>query len=170
MKSTHNKDAFNRLSIEKRNRIVEAAVTEFADYGYDKANINTIAKKANISVGAIYKYFNNKQDLYLTIIDFSVEKLKTVLNEIISSEDDLFITIEKIINAIQLFSKSEIYLTRLYNKMTTENDPELVLKTTYNMEGITANLYSSMIKKAQDNGEVRKDVNSRYFAFFLDNA
>lgn len=30
-------------------------------------------------------------------------------------------------------------------------------------------LYASIIKKAQDNGQIRKDIDPRYFAFFLDN-
>lgn len=117
----------------------------------------------------MYKYFNNKQDLYLSIIHFSVEKLKSVLNGIISSSDDFLITIEKIIKAIQLFSKSDMYLTRLYNEMTTENNSELVWKIASDMEGVTAKLYASIIKKAQDNGQIRKDIDPCYFAFFLDN-
>ncbi|MCM1990214.1 TetR/AcrR family transcriptional regulator [Oceanirhabdus seepicola] len=169
MKFKYNNELFDKISEEKKSRILEAAITEFADYGYDRANINKIAEKAGVSVGSIYKYFNNKQDLYLAIVNFSVEKLKTVLNEIISSEIDFLSTVEKIIKAIQLFSRSDVYLTKLYNEMATENNSELVWKIASDMEGISANLYSSIIKKAQDDGQVRKDINSDYFAFFLDN-
>lgn len=169
MKFKYNNELFDKISEEKKSRILEAAITEFANYGYDRANINKIAEKAGVSVGSIYKYFNNKQDLYLAIVNFSVEKLKTVLNEIISSEVDFLSTVEKIIKAIQLFSRSDVYLTKLYNEMATENNSELVWKIASDMEGVSANLYSSIIKKAQDNGQVRKDINPDYFAFFLDN-
>ena len=53
--------------------------------------------------------------------------------------------------------------------MTTENNYELVWKIASEMEGITANLYASIIKKAQDDGIVRNDINPKYSAFFLDN-
>lgn len=169
MKFTGNKDSFNKLPEEKKNRIFDAAISEFADFGYEKANINKIAEKAGISVGSLYKYFENKQDLFLSIVNFSVEKLKTVLNEIINKNDDFMITIEKIIKAIQVFSRSNEYSTRLYNEMTTENNSELVWKIASNMEGLTAKLYADIIKKAQYDGKIRKDMDPNYFAFFLDN-
>lgn len=169
MEFTGSKDSFNKLSEEKRNRIFDAAISEFADFGYEKANINKIAEKADISVGSIYKYFDNKQDLFLSIVNYSVEKLKTVLNEIISNNDDFMTTIEKIIKAIQVFSRSNEYSTRLYNEMTTENNSELVWKIASSMEGLTAKLYANIIRKAQEDGKVRKDIDPNYFAFFLDN-
>ncbi len=169
MEFKYSKEPFDRISEEKKNRILHSAITEFADNGFDSANINKIAKKADVSVGSMYKYFTNKKDLYLTVVDFSVKKLRTVLNDIINSQDDFFSTIEKIIKAIQLYSRSDEALTKLYNEMTTENNYELVWKIASDMEGITANLYASIIKKAQNDGIVRKDIDSKYSAFFLDN-
>lgn len=169
MKLKYHKENFDKLSEEKRNKILDAAITEFSDYGYNSANINKIAQNAGVSIGSMYKYFNNKQDLYLSIINFSVEKLKAILNEIINCNYDFLVTIEKIIKAIQVFSRSDTSLTRLYNGMATENNSELVWKIASSMEGVTAKLYANIIKSAQDNGKIRKDINSSYFAFFLDN-
>lgn len=160
---------FIDISEKKRDKILQTAVAEFAQYGYDSANINTIAEKAGISVGSIYKYFHSKQDLYLTAAGFTVEKLKSVLNEIISSKTDFLSTVERIIRAIQLYSRDNIYLTKLYNEMTTENKSELVWRIVSDMEGITANLYASYIREAQENEGARKDVDPRCFAFFIDN-
>lgn len=169
MESKYIKESFSKLPEEKKSRILEAAISEFADYGYERANINNIAEKAEVSIGSMYKYFNNKQDLYLAIVDFSVQELKSVLNEIISSNDEFLTTIKKIIQAIQVFSRSYANMTKLYNEMATENNSELVWKIASSMEGVTAKLYASIIKEAQDNGQIRKDMDPDYFAFFLDN-
>lgn len=169
MNSKYNNEAFDKLSEEKRNKIVDAAISEFSDYGYNSANINKIAQKAGVSIGSMYKYFNNKQDLYLSVINLSVEKLKTVLNDIINDNDDFLITVGKIIKAIQIFSRSDACMTRLYNEMATENNSELVWEIASSMEGVTAKLYADIIKNAQDNGKLRKDIEPDYFAFFLDN-
>ena len=59
----HHKATFDNISQEKRMRIINAATTEFALKGFDNANINNIAKKAGVSVGSLYKYFTNKQDV-----------------------------------------------------------------------------------------------------------
>jgi TetR/AcrR family transcriptional regulator len=164
-----NKDAFNKLSPDKQEKILQTAITEFAEYGFNSANINTIAEKAGISVGSLYKYFNSKHDLYLMAISFSVDKLKSVLNEIISNKVDFLSTIEKIIRAIQLYSRENIYPTKLYNEMTTENTSEFVWKIVSQMEGVTAKLYAVFIQEAQQNENARKDIDPRYFAFFIDN-
>lgn len=163
------KDSFNKISQEKRDRIIEAAIYEFAEHGFDSANINVIAQKAGISVGSIYKYFGSKEDLFLTVIHTGVETLKGVLEEIMHGEEDLPRRIEKIIRAIQSYSRSNAQLTKLYNEMATESHSELVWKIVSEMEGATAGMYASMIRDAQSSGLVRGDIDPKLFAFYLDN-
>lgn len=164
-----NKESFNRLAPEKQKKILQTAVEEFARHGYDGANINKIAEKAGVSVGSMYKYFHNKHDLYLMAVSFSVDKLQSVLNEIVSKKTDFLSMVEEIIKAIQLHSRENIYLTKLYNEMTTENNSEFVWKIASHVEGVTAKLYASFVEEAQKNENARKDIDPRYFAFFLDN-
>lgn len=47
-----------------KNLIIEVARTIFLDEGFKKANIRDIANKAEVSTGAIYGYFENKEKLY----------------------------------------------------------------------------------------------------------
>ncbi|HOM88904.1 MAG TPA: TetR/AcrR family transcriptional regulator, partial [Spirochaetota bacterium] len=51
------KETFERISPEKRDRIITIATKEFAKNGFKGANINIIAKKAGISIGSMYNYF-----------------------------------------------------------------------------------------------------------------
>jgi len=169
MKFDYYTEAFSKIPEEKRQKILNVAITEFSEHGFDSANINSIAQKAGISVGSIYKYFENKEALFLTVIHFGVEKLKSVLEEIMQSDEGLESRIEKIIRAIQLHSRNNVQLTRLYNEMTTESRSTLVWKIASDMENATAGLYASFIKDAQKAGEVRPDVDPNLFAFFLDN-
>jgi TetR/AcrR family transcriptional regulator len=164
-----NKASFGKIPLDKQEKILQTAIIEFAEHGFDGANINIIAKKAGISVGSMYKYFHTKHDLYLMVVSLSIDKLKSVLNEIIGRKMDFLSTVEQIISAIQLHSRENIYLTKLYNEMTTENNPEVVGKIVFDMEGITAKLYASFIEEAQKNEAARRDIDPRYFAFFLDN-
>lgn len=169
MKHEHYNESFVKITEEKRNKILESAIIEFAQHGFDSANINKIAQNAGVSIGSMYKYFNSKEELFLTIIQYGVEATKSVLEEIIRSEGDLLTRIEKIIKAIQLQSRSNVHLTMLYNEMATESHSELVWKIVSAMEGVTADLYSSLIQEAQESGMIRKEIDSRMFAFFLDN-
>ena len=64
MKKRFHKEIFDRIPEERRKNLLETAIHEFAHHGFDNANINTIAEKAGISVGSIYKYFDTKKDLF----------------------------------------------------------------------------------------------------------
>jgi len=169
MKFRNANETFHKISEEKQQKILDAALNEFAQFGFSEANINKIAERADISVGSLYKYFNDKQNLYLMIVNYSVDTLRDVLSRIIDENDDFFSMVEKIIAAIQTHSKIHGNLFKLYNEMTSENNFELTWKTAGSVEGVTADLYSSLIEKAQTQGLIKKDIQPRYFAFFLDN-
>src|SRR5689334_21782167 len=51
-----------------RQRIIHEAAVEFARLGFDSANINTIAERSGIGKGTIYLYFENKRELFLSML------------------------------------------------------------------------------------------------------
>lgn len=59
---------FFNLSEEKRRRLIDAAMKEFAHMPVNQASIANIIKYADISRGSFYQYFEDKQDLYLYLI------------------------------------------------------------------------------------------------------
>ena len=61
---------FNRLPPVKRERIMEAAAKEFAAHGFDGASLNRILEQAEISKGAAYYYFDDKADVFLTVVQY----------------------------------------------------------------------------------------------------
>jgi TetR/AcrR family transcriptional regulator len=61
---------FLSLDIEKRDRIINAAIKEFAQKGYDNASTNEIVKEASISKGLLFHYFKNKKQLFFFLFDY----------------------------------------------------------------------------------------------------
>lgn len=73
------KDTFNNLPEEKRKRILNLAIAEFAAHPFEVASISDIVRKAKIAKGSFYQYFEDKMDLYRYLVDMSTnEKLKLV--------------------------------------------------------------------------------------------
>lgn len=64
---------FLNLKPEKQKKILESAIREFADNGYEKASTNKIIKEAGISKGILFHYFQNKKKLFLYVFDYSVD-------------------------------------------------------------------------------------------------
>jgi len=60
-----------RISNDKRKSLMDSAIKEFAERGFEKASYNKIIERSGLSKGTVYYYFENKESL-----------LKMVLNEI----------------------------------------------------------------------------------------
>jgi len=59
---------FNKLPDKRQSAILDAAATEFSTNGYDGASFNRIIEKAGISKGSMYYYFEDKKDLYVSVL------------------------------------------------------------------------------------------------------
>ena len=64
---------FLRLPEEKKKRILEIAAHEFASHGFNGASLNHILSECGVSKGAAYYYFDNKADLFGTVVQHFFE-------------------------------------------------------------------------------------------------
>ncbi|MBN2652698.1 MAG: TetR/AcrR family transcriptional regulator [Spirochaetales bacterium] len=165
----YHKDTFDRIPEEKREKILSVAVKEFANKGYNNANINTIAALAGVSVGSLYKYFNTKEDFFLTVVNIGVALLDSTLQSIVSSDEGFFSKVEQILRIIQEHSRKDSDIIKLYNEMTSEGNSELVKKLSLEMESISSKYYTGLVAQAQKDGIVKSKVEARFLAFCLDN-
>lgn len=102
------KKTFYNLPEEKRQRVTEAIVDEFANVEDDKVSINRIVQKANISRGSFYQYFDDKLDLVEVLIRSYLNMVIDDLRRaIISSDGDIFYTFECVYDIIVGLSKDE---------------------------------------------------------------
>nr|WP_263324058.1 TetR/AcrR family transcriptional regulator [Neobacillus sp. Marseille-Q6967] len=87
---------FFNLDKEKQDRIVNAAMKEFAQKGYDNASTNEMVKAAGISKGLLFHYFQNKKQLFLFLYDYFIEVLtEEFYKKIDLSEPDFFLRIQQ---------------------------------------------------------------------------
>ena len=62
------KQTFLNLPEEKRQAVVNAAIDEFAEYGFEAASINRIVASSGISKGSFYQYFEDKRDVFMYLL------------------------------------------------------------------------------------------------------
>ncbi|MFC2947449.1 TetR/AcrR family transcriptional regulator [Virgibacillus sediminis] len=80
---------FHKLEEEKKQRILNAALKEFSEKGFEMASTNEIVRNARIGKGMLFYYFNNKQDLFYYLIDYSLNVMTNqFLNRIDVTEPD----------------------------------------------------------------------------------
>jgi len=77
-----------KKNTEKYYRIIQAATKMFARKGFYKTRISEIATEAQVADGTIYIYFENKDDILISLFE---EQMKVVIDNMvgqISKEDD----------------------------------------------------------------------------------
>jgi len=79
--------SLSNIDSDKRERIINAAIKEFARYPYGKASTNNIVKNAGISKGLLFHYFESKQILYDTLVGFVINKLFNEISSQINWEE-----------------------------------------------------------------------------------
>jgi TetR/AcrR family transcriptional regulator len=93
-----NTEKFLSLEQEKRDRILNAALSEFTQKGYDNASTNEIVKGAGISKGLLFHYFKNKKELFFFLYDHFVEIImEEMFFELDLTEKDIFTRLRNII-------------------------------------------------------------------------
>lgn len=162
-------ELFEKQNKDKQNRITEAAILEFSEKGFENANTNRIARDANISVGSLFKYFESKTDLFLYIVKLAEAELESQIHGVLSMGKGFFETVEMILSLIDEYSKTDKALVRLYHEMTSIGQSSLVETVVSTLEKVAGSEYKTMIKDAQDRGEIRADVDPAVVAFILDN-
>jgi AcrR family transcriptional regulator len=79
----------NRLPrLARRRQLLDAALEVFVARGYHAAAMDEIAERAGVSKPVLYQHFPGKQELYLALLDESVERLIDGLRTALRSNED----------------------------------------------------------------------------------
>ncbi len=107
--------AFNKLSADKQDRILNAAFKEFAAQGYELASTNRIVQEAGISKGMLFYYFESKWGLYCFSVDYGIDYMRREYVDLLDDEETDFL--KKLKHASEV--KLELYVRspHLFNFM-----------------------------------------------------
>ncbi len=163
------KETFFNLPEEKRDLIITVVIDEFAAYNFERASVNRIVSKAGISKGSLYQYFEDKKDIYFYLLGLiTAEKMKYV-SPVMQNPDahDIYTVIRELyVSGIRFVLDKpqygeigkrfmEIKDSAIYNEVMGENMP-------------AANQYFEiLLEKAVANGEIRKSVDIKMFAYLI---
>jgi AcrR family transcriptional regulator len=73
----------------KRQHILAVAANQFSTYGFDVANINTIADLAGVGKGTMYRYAKDKEDLFLQVLEEAAKRIQSCLDQALVDSEGL---------------------------------------------------------------------------------
>lgn len=71
---------------DTRALLMEAGKEEFLKKGFEKASLRKICEKAGVTTGAVYFFFENKEDLFHEIVAGTVKQLEALVRELTAEE------------------------------------------------------------------------------------
>ena len=157
-----------KLTDEQQEKLLVTAVEEFGSKGPERAAVSEIARRSGISVGVIYKYYKNKEALFDACLTRSTDMLKAMIAEAADREDTLAEACEKLIRTCISFARRNPHYIQMYHAITHEPG-EKAAYYAETIEKYTAMIYTGIIRKAQEEGTVRRDIDPAYLALFFDN-
>jgi TetR/AcrR family fatty acid metabolism transcriptional regulator len=142
---------------EKYYRIINAATKVFAKKGFFHAKVSDIAKEAQVADGTIYLYFDNKDDILISLFEEQMTVVLENMMEQLSQEEDVVRKIEK-------FALTHLKLIELNKNMAEIIQVELRQSTKFMKEYKNEkflqylNLIAEIIREGQVKGVFKKEV------------
>jgi AcrR family transcriptional regulator len=164
------KETFFNLPLEKQEKVIRAAINEFLKHGFEKGNVGDIAKNAEVAKGSIYQYFENKKELFLYSVRWSIELFANKYGKYInvkSKDTDIFDFFYKNAKDMWLQMRDEreivIFIQNVflgkYNSLTDESMDYMIK--------VSDQYLLSLIKNGKENGSIRKDIDDKILSLFI---
>jgi AcrR family transcriptional regulator len=161
-------DTFFNLPVEKRERIIEAAIDEFSRYSFHKARVTAIADNAGIAKGSFYQYFEDKKDLYKYLMEIIAEKKLSYINKdmLMNREKYGFFQLlrEVFLSGIR-FAKENPRLVPIGEMLVADKDllSELYGEHRY----LSSDFFKELLEFGREKGEIDPDADLDFLARML---
>ena len=148
---------------QTRKAILASAMDIFYEKGYSKTTFDEIAKRINLTKGAVYWYFRNKPDIVAALInEYMSDHLKS-LQMFVANAPAKFSTIIDLVlfNNHQIKADPMLYKYLFFITCQMEWSETILNKVQPSIEQtkqITRNLFNSVLINLQQSNKIKTDV------------
>ncbi len=146
---------------QRQEEITDKAIRLIDQRGIQGLTIKNLAKETGVTEGAIYRHFENKKQILLSILSLFREKMKEFQESARSTEQTTYTKLQVILNSYRKFFESNpAIVSVIFAEEIFQNDNEL--------SGEVAELIKenqefmlSLIREGKSRGELRKDLDNQ---------
>jgi AcrR family transcriptional regulator len=111
-------------SQDRRQRIIDAALSVFSRSGYADSSVDEIADESQTSKGGVYFHFPSKQAIFLALLNRTAKRLLGKIEEAVASESDPVARADAALLAVLRTFASHRGLARLFIVQALGAGPE----------------------------------------------
>jgi AcrR family transcriptional regulator len=164
------KETFFNLNEEKQESVMRAAINEFSKQGFEKGNIGDIAKSAGVSKGSMYQYFENKKELFLYSVRWTLDLLTKKYQKYliftgieINMFDYLYESSRMLLIQMREERELAIFIQDVFlGKYKSLTDESMGYMLKFSDEYIL-----QFIRQGKENGYIRKDIDDKLLSLFI---
>lgn len=162
-------NTFEKLPESKQNDILDAAARVFAQKGYFQAGIMEICQEAGISNGALYKYFENKQGLFISVARRTMDLMMAAADRVATGQAGIWQRMQHILEEVVPFTSLYRDYFIVYMDLGSPSMDAFAAELSDAFERQSFEFFCRLIEEARRDGEIRRKIATETAAYFLDN-
>ena len=151
---------FRRLDPERQQAVVNAILEEATEKGPTAINIKEVARRADVSIGSLYQYFDNREGL----LDFTVALCIRYMVDLFGQFGPMLMALPirealryYILGGIE-WGQTEAGLVRFLGRAAYQGDPEMNESIVHPVADVMLGLMQEILNQASERGEIRSDL------------
>ncbi len=155
------RNRFDNLDARKQEAILKAAGEEFAEKGFEGASINRIIQRSGMSKGSVYYYFEDKADLFATVIERGTQRVMEEVGwpslEVLGPDEFWNALLELTHRSVDFVRRDEwwIRMARSFHRLRHEVGAGPAVQR---LEEMGRSWWRSIVRRGQDLGVIRTDL------------
>jgi len=157
-----------KMNLSKRQlEIIEASLAIIDQGGIQSLTIKNISKKVGISEPAIYRHFDSKTAILLTILDFFIVNNNQIIQKDLMDNHDFKVVITKLFdNFTKTFLEYPALISIIFSEEIFRNDPVFRERSNRILNG-NFEMITKLIKKGQTTNQIQKDLDASSLATMI---
>jgi AcrR family transcriptional regulator len=148
----------------RREAILDAALTVFAERGFEAARLDDVAAQAGVAKGTLYLYFKDKEALFEEVVHSAVSPVVERINVLAAAPD---VPLSAMLDALFSLFEKEILGTRrkLLIRLIIAEGPRFPRIAEFYYRDVVGRIMPMLAKIAQraaERGELPNDAVARY--------
>jgi len=155
------------MQTDRQKEIVEAALELITEKGIQGLTIKNLSKKIGISEPAIYRHFDNKIQILISILEFFKDNTEQIFKKELNNNDKAIDKIEHLFTRhFASFSTTPSLVSVIFAEEIFRNEPMLIEKIS---EVINKNdqILTAIITEGQNSGELRSDMDAKNLSIVI---
>jgi TetR/AcrR family transcriptional regulator, cholesterol catabolism regulator len=146
-----------QLVERRRQQIVDGAVQLFTKKGFHKTTTREIAKKCNMSIGTMYEYIQNKEDVLFLVCDHIHSKMENKLRRAISERDNGMDSLKNSFRQLlKVMDEMRPLVVLIYQE--TKSLPKAKMKFVLENEENMTSIFERILEKGIQDGTIQLDA------------